>query len=274
MPLQYFDTDGGKLAVEVDGTGPLIICSPGLGDHRDVYGPLATQLTSVGYTVARMDNRGHGDSSTSFARYGDEATADDFLFLADKLSKGKSAVLIGNSFSGGAATIAAGKKPSAVAGIVLNAPFLRNPNDFMAVWIMPLLFYRPWGPWLWQTYAATLWPGLGTEGAKKRAKGSRDLLTRPGYWAGFQRTVGGLDHRAVGPWIGKAKGTPALVVIGDKDPDWSEPMKEAEWVASCFEEREVLRVEGAGHAPMFENVEVVGKGVVQFLGRLKGQGRL
>ena len=273
MPLQHFDTDGGRLAVEIDGSGPLIICSPGLGDHRDVYSPLSAQLVSAGYTVARMDNRGHGDSSTTFTRYGDEATADDFLFLASKLSNGRRVVLAGDSFAGGAATIAAGKNPEAVAGIILLAPFLRNPNDFMATWIMPLLFFRPWGPWFWQTYAATLWPGLN-EKAAARAKQSRTLLTRPGYWSAFQKTVGGLDHRAVKPWIPKAKGTPALVVMGDKDPDWSKPLEEAAWVAGNFEEREVLAVEGAGHAPMVERPDVVGRGVSGFLTKLKGEGRL
>lgn len=273
MPLQYFDTDGGRLAVEVEGEGPLVICSPGMGDHRDVYIPLASQLISEGYTVARMDNRGHGDSSTTFARFGDEATADDFLLLADKLGKGKRVVLAGDSFSGGSATIAAAKKPETLAGIILLCPFLRNPSD-MAVWFMPLLFYRPWGPWMWQTYAKTLWPGLGSEDAAKRAADSRALLTRPGYWRGFQKTVAGLDHRKVGPWIPKAGKTPALVVMGDKDPDWSKPMEEAEWVANNFENHEVLKVEGAGHAPMLESPEVVGKGVKGFLEQLKKEGKI
>ena len=273
MPLQYFDTDGGKLAVEVSGSGPLIICSPGLGDHRDVYGPLTTQLTHAGYTVATMDNRGHGASSPTFTRYGDEATADDFLLLADKLANGRRVVLAGDSFSGGAATIAAGKNPDAIAGVVLLSPFLRNANDWM-IHILPCFFYRPWGPAFWQYYAKTLWPGLGPHGAAERAKGSRALCTRPGYWAGFQKTVGSLDHRAVGPWIAKAGKTPALVVMGEKDPDWSKPMEEAEWIASCFEDGKVLAVEGAGHAPMFERPEVVGKGVLEFLGRLKAEGKL
>lgn len=273
MPLQYFETDGGKLAVEIEGEGPLVICAPGMGDHRDAFGPLATQLVSEGYMVACMDNRGHGDSSTTFARYGDEATADDFLFLSSQLGKDGRAILAGDSFAGGAATIAAAKKPEAVAGVILLGPYLRNPSDFM-VMLLPILFYRPWGPWMWQTYAKTLWPGLGSEGAGKRAAGSRALLTRPGYWAAFQKTVAGLDHRAVKPWLPKAGKAPALVVMGDKDPDWSKPMEEAEWVASNFENHEVLQVEGAGHAPMFESPEVVGKGVLEFLGRLRREARM
>lgn len=272
MPLQHFETEGGSLAVDVDGSGPLVICSPGLGDHRDAYAPLAAQLQREGYRVACMDNRGHGDSSTTFSRYGDEATADDFLLLADKLAAGSKVVLAGDSFSAGAATIAAAKKPDTIAGIILNAPFLRNPNSW-GVYVMPLLFWQPWGPALWQMYVKTLWPGLGGEAAGKRAATSRNLLTRPGHWAAFQKTVAGLDHRVVGPWIPQAGQTPALVVMGDKDPDWAKPMEEAEWVASNFEDRKVVRVEGAGHAPMLEGPEVVGKEVLAFLGRLRTEGK-
>ena len=274
MPVQYFETDGGKLAVEVLGSGPLVICAPGLGDHRDTYAPLASTLMNAGFTVARLDNRGHGDSSTTFTRYGDEATADDFLLLASKLGQGARVALVGNSFAAGAATIAAGKKPDAIAGLVLLGPFLRNSNDLLTVWVLPLFFWKPWGPAFWGMYAKTLWPGLGDEGKAKRAAASRALLNRPGrYWAAFQKTVAGLDHRVVGPWIGKAGGTPVLVVMGDKDPDFGKPEEEAEWVAGRFESGEVLMVEGAGHAPQIERPEVVGKKAQEFLTRLRSEGR-
>lgn len=62
--------------------------------------------------------------------------------------------------------------------------------------------------------------------------------------------------------------------MGDKDPDWSKPMEEAEWVACNFEDHEFLKVEGAGHAPMFEKPEVVGLSVVAFPAKLKKAGRL
>ena len=85
MVLKYFDIEGGKLAVEIDGEGPLVICAPAMGDFRDAFAPLAKQLVANGYTVACMDNRGHGDSSTDFKSYGDEAAATDFLILAEAI---------------------------------------------------------------------------------------------------------------------------------------------------------------------------------------------
>lgn len=270
MPLQHFKTDGGELAVEVEGNGPLIICCPGMGDTRDAYAHLTSRLLNQGYTVACMDPRGHGDSSVGFQRYGDEATADDFIFLAEKLGRGKPVVLAGASFAAGAATIAAGRRSELIAGLVLLGPFLRIPN-IIGLYITSILFARPWGPAMWQWYAASLWPGLGQHGAKTRAASSTASLKRPGRWPAFQATVSGADHRTVTPWLANAAKIPAIVVMGDKDPDWKDPIAEAKWVASNFRDVQSLIVEGAGHAPMLECPEIVGKHVLQFLDSLKSK---
>jgi pimeloyl-ACP methyl ester carboxylesterase len=264
--LQYLPTDGGKLAVEITGneTDPLVICSPALGDTRDSYGPLAKALVSQGYRVANMDARGHGDSSVGFKRYGDEATADDFITVANEYSRGAPVVLAGASFGSAAATIAAAKQPERISKIILLGPVLRNGMGVPGLWLMTAMFAKPWGPAAWAMYAATLWPGLGAEGAKKRAAASKASLTRPGRWAAFRSTMSGLDHRVVAPYISRVK-APVLVVMGDKDPDWTNPVQEAEWVASNFEKVETLIVPGAGHAPMFERPEVVSEKVLSFL---------
>jgi pimeloyl-ACP methyl ester carboxylesterase len=264
--LQHLPTDGGKLAVEIAGneTDPLVICSPGMGDTRDAYGPLAKALVSHGYRVANMDARGHGDSSVGFKRYGDEATADDFITVADEYSRGAPVILAGASFSAAAATIAAAKQPERISKIILLGPFLRNGMGVPGLWLMTAMFAKPWGPAAWAMYAATLWPGLGPEGTNKRAAASKASLTRPGRWPAFRATMAGLDHRVVAPYISRVK-APVLVVMGDKDPDWSNPAQEAEWVASNFEKVETLIVPGAGHAPMFERPDVVSEKVLNFL---------
>jgi pimeloyl-ACP methyl ester carboxylesterase len=264
--LQYLPTDGGKLAVELtsNGTDPLVICSPALGDTRDAYGPLVKALVSCGYRVANMVARGHGDSSVDFNRYGDEATADDFITVADEYSHGAPVILAGASFGAAAAAMAAAKQPDRISKIILLGPFLRNGMGVPGLWLMTAMFAKPWGPAAWTMYAATLWPGLGPEGAKKRAAASKASLTRPGRWPAFRATMAGLDHRVVAPYISRVK-APVLVVMGDKDPDWSNPRQEAEWVASNFKKVEILIVPGAGHAPMFERPEVVSEKVLSFL---------
>ena len=269
MVLQLLETDGGKLAVDVQGEGPLVICSPGLGDTREAYAPVASQLVKQGYRVACMDVRGHGDSTTGFKRYGDLATADDFIFLAEKLGTAP-VVLAGASFSAAAATIAAARRPDLVAGIILLGPFLRVPS-VAALHIMPLLFVRFWGPMMWKNYSKTLWPGLGSKGASEKAEASTKMLTRPGCWPAFQATLAGADHRVVAPYLDKVKAS-VMVVMGDKDPDWSDPLKEAEWVASNFSDVRSMTASGCGHAPMLESPKAVGKEVLEYLNDLQTKG--
>jgi pimeloyl-ACP methyl ester carboxylesterase len=265
MFISFIDNDGGKLAVEVEGDGPLIVCSPGLGDFRDAFLPLARELVAKGYRVARVDLRGHGDSTTGFRRYGDAATADDFLTVINAFGGGP-AVLAGASLSAAAAVIAAGRRPDQVAGLVLIGPFLRNGTGEVMRRLLNGAFARPWGPYLWRLYATKLWPGLG-EAARERATKSMASLTRPGRWSAFRATLAGTDHRVVAPWINQVR-APVLVVMGDADPDWKDPLAEAAWVASNFAGAQTIAVPGAGHAPMLERPEIVGPGVIRFLDRI------
>lgn len=284
MSVQFIENDGGKLAVETRGpaTAPLVVCSPGLGDTRDAYYEVADQLVAAGYRVAIIDLRGQGDSSTGFSSYGDAKTASDFIKVVETLAPaGGRAVLAGASMSGGAATIAAGQRPDLIAGVILLGAFLRNGSAGAILrFIMYLMFLRPWGPSMWKMYAATLWPGITAEAAKERAQRSTTLLTRKAEagstetrWAAFQSLMGSIDHdKDVAPWLSKVKSQPALVVIGDKDPDWSQPLEEAAWVAGQFKGESAtstLTVEGAGHAPQYENPAVVGPEMVRFLNGLR-----
>lgn len=270
MVLQHFNVGGGILAVEVQGEGPLIICCPGMGTDRHTFDDFATYLVRKGFTVAVMDPRGHGDSTTDFKAYGDAATAEDFIHVAEQLNKGR-AVLAGNSFAGGSATIAASKRPDLVAGTILLGAFLRNGMGAWMLWLLWAMFLRPWGPTVWEFYAATLWPGMGDK-AKQHAAESRASLTRPNRWRAFQRTVDGVDHRVVGPYIKNQLQIPALVVMGDKDPDFPKPAEEAAWTATNFVDAEVVMLPGVGHAPQWEDTEVVAEKSVQFLERLRSKG--
>ncbi|EPE05869.1 hydrolase [Ophiostoma piceae UAMH 11346] len=280
MSVQFIENDGGKLAVEVRGSNaaaPLIVCSPGLGDTRDAYYPVADQLVAAGYRVALVDLRGLGESSTSFTQCGDLATASDFIKVAEALrsSATEKVVLAGASLSAGAATIAAGQRPDLVAGLVLLGPFLRNGNIGAVFRVaMAVMLWRPWGPWIWKTYAATMWPGLGPDNAKARAQSTTALLTRSEgkRWAAFQALSGSINHDDVTPFLPKVKSQPALVVMGDKDPDWTDPLAEAVWVASNFETVTSLTVVGAGHAPMYEKPDIVGPEFVRFMNGLRNGG--
>ena len=57
--------------------------------------------------------------------------------------------------------------------------------------------------------------------------------------------------------------------IGDKDPDWTDPLAEAKWVASNFTDAGMITVSSAGHAPMFEKPDIVAPGVLLFMEKIK-----
>ena len=268
MMNSYVKSGAGQLCMDVGGEGPLVVCSPGIGDFRDAFAPLSAHLQASGFRVACVDLRGHGDSTADFGEYGDEATAKDLLSVIDALGGGP-AILVGASMSAAAAVIAAGRRPDLVSGLVLLGPFLRNGSGKFMRRMLQLALTRPWGPSVWRMYAAKLWPGLG-EAAGQRAARSKASLTRPGRWAAFHATSA-VDHDVVAPWLGRVQ-APVLVVIGDADPDWTDPAAEAAWVASNFAGAETVTVHGAGHAPMLERPGVVNPAVSTFLEKIRAGG--
>ena len=109
---EYLDVEGGRIAYEVTGAGPLVVLSHGIGDRRQAYRFLAPAGPGR-LPGRRADLRGHGESSMGWKSVtGKEAItrtdiAGDLLALIRHL--GGPAVLVGHSISGGAATIAAAR---------------------------------------------------------------------------------------------------------------------------------------------------------------------
>ena len=155
MSISYLGRPGSRIAYETVGAGPLVVCIPGMGELRSSYRFLAAALAAAGFRVAMMDLRGHGDSDDGFEAFDDEAAAADALALVDEL--GGPALVVGNSMGAGAAVIAAATRPDAVRGLVLLAPFVRNPpGSALGSLALRLALLRPWGPAVWRAYHRSL----------------------------------------------------------------------------------------------------------------------
>src|SRR3954465_6758673 len=121
---QQLTVDGGTLAYEVTGAGPLVVLAHGMGDSREAYRFVTPRLVEAGYRVAVVDLRGCGESSATWPSYSRTDIAGDLIAVVRHL--GGQAVLVGHSISGGAVTIAAAQAPELVEGIVELAPFTRK----------------------------------------------------------------------------------------------------------------------------------------------------
>lgn len=57
---------------------------------------------------------------------------------------------------------------------------------------------------------------------------------------------------------------PTLVVMGEQDPDFSDPVAEASWLAEALH-GQVVMVPDAGHYPQSQQPDIVTAAVVAFL---------
>jgi pimeloyl-ACP methyl ester carboxylesterase len=168
--------------------------------------------------------------------------------------------------SAGGAVWAAAERPDLVAGLVLIAPFVRDPaGPAWQRWAFRLALLRPWGPAAWLAYHRKLYPGRAPADLDAHRAAMAASLRRGGHWRSFARTAR-TSHAPVEARLGAVR-TPTLVVMGDRDPDWPDPVAEGRFVADALG-GELVVVPGAGHYPMAEYPEVVGPAVTAFARRV------
>ena len=93
---QFLKLPGGQIAYDdTGGTGPLVICVPGLGDMRQQYRFLAPRLIAAGFRVVTMDLPGHGESSVDWPDYSPAIVGADIVAMIRHLGASK-AFIIGN----------------------------------------------------------------------------------------------------------------------------------------------------------------------------------
>ena len=275
---EFLDINGGRIAYDVAGRGPLVVLSHGIGDRRQAYRFLAPQLVQAGYRVANADLRGHGESSMGWKSVtGKEAIsrtdiAGDLLALIRHL--GGPAVIVGHSISGGAATIAAAKQPDLVSGIVEINPFTKTQRLDLGGFLrirryrrgLSLLtgtqLFRSLG--LWMRYLNVAYPTKPADYADYMAALAAKLR-EPGRMAEFMKT-GKSTPADAGAQLPNVR-CPALVVMGTLDPDFADPRAEGDAIVAAMPAGlgRVATVEGAGHYPHAQCPDEVAALVIPFL---------
>jgi len=264
----YLTRPEGRIAYDLSGAGPLVVLVPGMGDLRGGYRFLAPALVEAGYRVACTDLRGHGESDVTFGAYGDAESAGDVLALIQEL--GGPAIIIGNSMGAAVAALAAAEQPELIDGMVLVGPFLRNAETSLVQRVLlRIAMARPWAASAWRSYMPKLYAGQRPEDFEDYRRQVVASLRRPGYARAFSLTTR-TDHTPAQQRLAEV-GAPALVVMGDQDPDFPNPRAEAGWIANALG-AEVVMVPEAGHYPQSQRPEITTAAIVGFLATVTGRG--
>jgi len=95
-------SDGVRIHAEAEGTGELLIWSPGFCQTHENFRPQVAPLVDAGFRVVLWDYRGHGlsESPADPADYSMEQVVDDMGRVLDWAGPGEPAILGGLSFGG------------------------------------------------------------------------------------------------------------------------------------------------------------------------------
>jgi pimeloyl-ACP methyl ester carboxylesterase len=261
---EYLNIAGNTLAYDVTGEGPLVVLAHGIGDSRHSYRFLVPALAATGYRVATVDLRGCGDSSLGWDGYSRTDIAGDLVAVVRHL--GGPAVIIGQSISGGAATIAAATAPDLITGVIELAPFTRAQPFDLGGLVRVKRFrtgYTQMGMVMvrgslvsWTKYLDAAYPvkpaDWDAELARIEAK-----LSEPGRMKVLQAMCKTSPSDA-GAQLAKVS-CPVLIVEGSLDPDWADPRAEGEKIIADLPRGlgRLAVIEGAGHYPHAQMPEQV-----------------
>lgn len=264
---RWLERPGGRLAYEVRGEGPLVVCAHGMGDQRGQFRLLAPALIAAGHRVAVLDLRGHGESDATFAEYGPEAVGADLLALLE--AEGGRGAIVANSAAAASAVWAAAEAPDRVAGLALLGPVARDgardrPMPAALQRLIGWVVSGPWGPALWLRFYDTLFKGgFPPDHAEHRARIRASLSDRRRRRAAWD--TGTLPKGGCAARIPEVR-VPSVVVMGSRDPDFADPAAEGAWLAEALGGRCVI-LEGVGHYPHLERPDETARYVLDLLER-------
>ncbi|BEP14482.1 alpha/beta hydrolase [Acidothermaceae bacterium B102] len=269
---EFLTIGEGRIAYDVSGEGPLVVLSHGMGDRRSAYRFLAPMLVDAGYRVAAADLRGSGESSVGWPSYSRTDTAGDLVALIRHL--GGPAIIVGHSFAGGSATIAAADAPDLVSAVVEIGPFTRVAKPSLTG--LRVARYRKGSTHLllmallgsthqWSRYLDVAYPGARPADYEAHRDAQLSNLEEPGRMKALKKMGLAAPKDAAAKLALITR--PALVVMGSEDPDWVDPKAEAEGIVAAMPAGlgTVAMIEGAGHYPHAQYPDAVAAVVLPFL---------
>ncbi len=262
MGTYYLDLVDGRLAYELAGPadGRLVVCVHGMGDTRRTFRFLVPQLAAAGHRVAAMDVRGYGESSVGWPDYSIASVGADLVALIRHL--GGPAVAVGHSIGCGAALWAGAQAPENVTGLVLIGT--SSGDRPVKAWMKPAARLVARSPTLWGMYYRSLYPTANPADLDIYVKDLKTNLREPGRIATLRAQI---TEALAGVKLRYCDvGCPALVVMGTKDSDVSDPAAEANLVANKLASHaRVELIEDAGHYPHAEMPDPTANAILKFL---------
>lgn len=271
---EHLSIGDNTLAYDLIGDGPLVVLAHGIGDSRRSYRFLAPALVEAGYRVANLDIRGCGESSMGWDGYSRTDIAGDLVALVRHL--GGPAVIIGQSISGGAATIAAATATELIVGIVELAPFTRAVTYSFGA-LLTNKRYRSATMLLgrtlltgsltaWEKYLDLAYPTKPVDWDGELARIDTSLR-EPGRMKVVQAMCKSAPTDA-GAQLGNVH-CPVLIVEGSADPDFADPRAEGDRIIADLpaDVGELVVLDGAGHYPHAQAPKELLAVAIPFLGK-------
>ena len=263
MNTQFLAHEEGKLAyTDYGGTGDLVLMFPGMGALRQEYRYLAPELVKAGYHAVAVDLRGQGESSAQWSAYDVPSVGNDILALIDHFG-GEPAHLIGTSFSPAAMVWAAVETPELVKSLTLIGAFVRDPkvNPLMqgVMWVM---MNNPWRVQAWRRFYPTMYPNQKPDDFDDYLNQLTSNLKEKGRFDAV-KAFGSTSRKPSETRLTRVQ-PPTLIVMGTDDPDFPDPIAEANYIVEQTGGQLAL-IEGAGHYPQTEMPDKTTPVIVEFL---------
>lgn len=259
LQTQYLTLPEGKIAYDVRGEGPLLLCLPGIFDMRSEYRFLVPLLAQAGYRVVTMDWRGLGETSARWPSYAPQDISGDILAMIRHFGD-EPAYLVAHSYNSASSVILADTHPEAVRAMALHGPFVR---DHMPAWMAhpmnEILYARPWGLALWKWYYSTSFPVNKPADFDEYFAAQMAMLREPGRLRAMRHLTAFAAAQAK---LGEVK-TPTLILVGERDRDYK-PQAEAEWIQAHIPGSKAQMIADAGHYLVAQVPEVASQAIIGF----------